>query len=184
MRTGATPAAFMPSHDAAPGERSITRPAMKGPRSLMRTSTDAPLSRLVTRTIVSIGKVRCAAVKSLLAISSPLAVRLCFFVPAYQEASPTCAKAGRRSPPTGGTGIAAGVGMRSDEACGGVGPAQAERQAAAIASAPSDERSRIRDVPRANSIALDSMEFIAGFLPAKSVASVFSRKKTTFFGKA
>ena len=85
-------------------------------------------------------------------------------------------KLGSFSSTTGGTGMAAGVGTMSGE-----GAAQAERHAAAMASAPSAERSRIQGVVMANSIAPESMEFLDGLLPAQSLASTFSRNRAAFF---
>src|SRR6185312_3139979 len=165
MRTGATPASFIPSSLAAAGERSMTRPRMKGPRSLMRTVTELPLERLVTRTRVFSGSERCAAVISVLLIFSPLAVRFDRRDLAYQEASPVWVKLASFSLSTEVIGAAT--------TCGGAAPvslapgaAQAE-SAAAIARAAKAAQTLPRECSSITLIPPELIEFVDTLLRDK-----------------
>ena len=85
-RTRVVPDPIMPRLEAAALETSMIRPFTKGPRSLMRTTTERPFLKFSTSTLVPKGRDRCAAVRALGFIISPLAV---CDLSAYHEAWPT-----------------------------------------------------------------------------------------------
>jgi hypothetical protein len=65
----------MPSRDAAPRARSITRKFLCGCRSVIVTITLAPVSCTVTRTLLPSGSDSCAAVMPFMSKTAPLLVR-------------------------------------------------------------------------------------------------------------
>jgi hypothetical protein len=73
--TIAVPRLNMPSRDAAPRARSITRRYFCGCRSVIVTTTLAPVSCTVTRTRLPSGRDEWAAVMAFMSNTAPLLVR-------------------------------------------------------------------------------------------------------------